>query len=100
MRHHHPVIELVQRSFPLSCPTVVAQFDQRSVALMEPDFTVVSATTTNGRHGTPPARTVVERQRVVVVVLANEETGSGSDGDAGSGGGGHSCTGRQGGRLQ
>jgi hypothetical protein len=99
MRHHHPVIELVQRSFPLSRPTVVAQFDQSSVALVEPNFAVVSATTTSGRHGTPAASSVVERQRIVVVVLANEETGSGSDGDAGSGGGGHSCTGRHGGRL-
>ncbi len=93
MRHHHPVIELVQRSFSLSRPTVVAQFDQRSVALMKANFATVAATTNpSGRHSA--AASVVERQRVVVVVLANEETGRGSDGDARSGGGGHSCTGR------
>ncbi len=85
MGHHHPVIELVQRSFPLRRPTVVAQFDQRSVALMEANFAVVvsASTTTSGRHSAAAASSVVERQRVVVVVLANEETGSGSDGDAG-----------------
>ena len=35
MSHHHPVVELVERSFPFRSPVVVEQLDQTPVPLVE-----------------------------------------------------------------
>ena len=38
MGHHHPVVELIERSLPLRRPVVVQELDEAAVALMEPRF--------------------------------------------------------------
>ena len=85
MSHHHSVVELVERSFPLGRPVVVEQLDQTPVSLVKPKKKSLKSHNQDNHPEVRPDLVVV----VSSVVRAHEaslyESGGRGNGNSGLG---------------